>query len=138
MIDQQEVLRTHAFIILLLRGLPGAGKSTLGEALGLPCVAADDFRPEGPYDPADSPAAHAACLAAAERFCEQGRSFAVANTFVREWEMEPYYQLAARHSYRVYSVIVENRHGGAPNPPVPWHVVQSMRKRFAIQLGKKQ
>jgi hypothetical protein len=35
----------------------------------------------------------------------------VSNTFTTEKEMKPYYELAEKYGYRVYSLIVENRHG---------------------------
>jgi len=38
--------------------------------------------------------------------------FGIANTFTQQWELEPYYALANRYGIRVYSLIVENRHGG--------------------------
>ena len=38
------------------------------------------------------------------------REIVVSNTFTMEWEMEPYYELAKKYGYKVFSIIVENRH----------------------------
>jgi hypothetical protein len=62
------------------------------------------------------------------------RKIAVSNTFTMEWEMQPYYDLAKEHGYRVYSLIVENRHGGVNEHGVPEEKLVQMKKRFEIRL----
>jgi hypothetical protein len=87
--------------LFLVRGLPGVGKSTLGRSLGL-TFAADDFftRADGTYafDPAQLAAAHADCQDRVMRALavDQIRKVVVANTFSQRWELEPYFQIAAR------------------------------------------
>lgn len=58
----------------------------------------------------------------------------VSNTFTQEWEMEPYFKLAEKYGYTVFSVIVENRHGGKNEHGVPEEKVQVMKDRFQIKL----
>ena len=58
----------------------------------------------------------------------------VSNTFTQEWEMKPYFELAEKYGYRVYSLIVENRHGGVNEHGVPEDKLDIMRKRFEISL----
>ena len=58
----------------------------------------------------------------------------VSNTFTQEWEMKPYYELAEKYGYRVYSIVVENRHGGKNVHNVPDEAIDKMRKRFEIKL----
>ncbi len=58
----------------------------------------------------------------------------VSNTFTQEWEMEDYYKLAEKYGYRVYSLIVENRHGGVNEHGVPDDKLQQMKDRFQISL----
>jgi len=58
----------------------------------------------------------------------------VSNTFTQEWEMEPYFKLAEKYGYTVFSVIVENRHGGKNEHGVPEEKVQVMKNRFQIKL----
>jgi hypothetical protein len=58
----------------------------------------------------------------------------VSNTFTQEWEMQPYFDLAEKHGYRVYSLIVENRHGGVNEHGVPEDKLKLMKKRFETKL----
>jgi hypothetical protein len=58
----------------------------------------------------------------------------VSNTFTQEWEMKPYFDLAEKHGYRVYSLIVENRHGGVNEHGVPEDKLEIMKKRFETKL----
>jgi phenolic acid decarboxylase len=58
----------------------------------------------------------------------------VSNTFTQEWEMEAYYKLAEMYGYRVYSLIVENRHGGVNEHGVPQETLTKMRDRFEVKL----
>jgi hypothetical protein len=48
--------------------------------------------------------------------------------------MKPYFDLAEKHGYRVYSLIVENRHGGVNEHEVPEDKLEIMKKRFEIFL----
>ena len=59
---------------------------------------------------------------------------AVSNTFTQEWEMKPYFELAEKYGYMVFSVIVENRHGGVNQHNVPEEKIEQMKNRFEIKL----
>jgi hypothetical protein len=48
--------------------------------------------------------------------------------------MEAYYKLAERYGYKVFSIIVENRHDGVNQHGVPDDKLQQMRERFEIKL----
>jgi plasmid replication initiation protein len=58
----------------------------------------------------------------------------VSNTFTQEWEMEKYYKLAEKYGYRVYSLIIENRHDGINEHNVPSDKIEQMRNRFEVKL----
>jgi hypothetical protein len=58
----------------------------------------------------------------------------VSNTFTQEWEMQPYYDLAEKHGYKVYSLVVENRHGGVNEHGVPEDKLEIMKNRFEVKL----
>jgi predicted aldo/keto reductase-like oxidoreductase len=58
----------------------------------------------------------------------------VSNTFTQEWEMQPYYDLAKEYGYMVFSIIVENRHGGKNVHNVPEDKINQMRDRFQVKL----
>jgi len=48
--------------------------------------------------------------------------------------MKPYFDLAEKHGYRVYSLIVENRHGGVNEHGVPEDKLEIMKNRFEVKL----
>lgn len=61
-------------------------------------------------------------------------SIAVSNTFTQEWEMEPYIDMAAMHGHRVFSLIVENRHGGQNVHNVPASSIEKIRNSFQVSI----
>jgi hypothetical protein len=62
------------------------------------------------------------------------QKIAVSNTFTQEWEMDAYYELAKQYGYRVFSLIVENRHGGVNEHGVPEDKLELMKNRFEVKL----
>jgi predicted kinase len=124
--------------LILLRGLPGAGKSTLAKVFGVNHIEADMFfMKDGEYkfDPTLLKSAHNWCHDVVEHWMETGiEPIIVSNTFTQEWEMDFYYTLANQYDYQVHSVIVENRHGGVNEHGVPAEKIEQMKNRFQIKL----
>jgi predicted kinase len=124
--------------LFLLRGVPGAGKSTLAKSLGGSHMEADKyFEYEGKYefDASKLKEAHAWCRNAVTVWMTNSvEKVVVSNTFTMEFEMQPYYDLAEKYGYRVYSLIVENRHGGVNEHGVPEEKLIEMKSRFEIKL----
>lgn len=123
--------------LFLLRGLPGAGKSTLARSIGGHHVEADQyFMDSGTYrfNTSRLKDAHKWCKIICEEFMEMELRITVSNTFTQEWEMQPYYHLAEKYGYRVYSLIVENRHRGVNEHGVPEEKLVQMKNRFEVQL----
>jgi len=127
--------------LVLVRGLPGSGKTTFARTLGskYPTWSADDYfaGPGGAYlfDPTRLGEAHRWCQARVEESMEWNlEQIFVANTFTTEKEMKPYQELAEKHGYVVFSVIVENRHGGRSVHGVPDETLASMKSRFSVRL----
>lgn len=129
--------------LFLLRGLPGSGKTTLANQLCGSLVEADRYfmvYGEYKFDASKLKEAHAWCKEQVQNWMEtNGRGFdvpriVVSNTFTQEWEMKPYYDLAREHGYMVFSLIVENRHGGKNVHNVPEDKIEQMRKRFEVIL----
>ena len=129
--------------LFLLRGLPGSGKSTLAKSLGGFHVEADMFfMKDGEYrfDGSKLKDAHEWCqnevnLAMILNHTTGANNKIVAsNTFTHEWEMKAYTDLAESYDYNVFSLIVENRHGGVNDHGVPEEALTRMRNRFEIKL----
>lgn len=123
--------------LILLRGLPGAGKSTLAEALSYPSYEADDWFHlfnDGKFDGALLGAAHAWCQEQTRMSLKAGYSVIVSNTSTAEWEVDVYSKLADECGARLISLIVENRHGGESIHNVPSSTIDKMRERFSVKL----
>ena len=129
--------------IILLRGIPGAGKSTLAGVIskGDPSiiVSADMFfeDEDGNYkfNARDLPYAHKWSRNQVEFMMnDEYPLIIVANTFVMEWEFKEYYELASKYGYRVHSVICENRHGSKSIHDVPADKIEIMRGNFQVKI----
>ena len=135
--------------LYIVRGLPGSGKSTLALSLVnhdfLVCEADKYFidKETGEYrfDAKLIKNAHEWCRKTVEQYMEDNQAndqfytrIAVSNTFTMEWEMEPYFELAKTYGYKVFSIVVENRHGGKDIHNVPQAALDAMEKRFEVKL----
>lgn len=132
----------------LLRGLPGSGKTTLGNELfrlysrlkeSVQHISADDYftAPDGTYKyvSADIGKAHEYCQNRVYQACRTSHDVViVSNTLTREFELEPYLNMAAEYHYRVVSLVVENRHGNPSIHDVPEKTMDKMRERFQVKL----
>lgn len=125
--------------LIIVRGASGSGKTTLSNLLalsaGYPVVSADDYFIDnnGEYNwrAEKLRAAHQYCQdAVAKHMTENKEMIFVANTFTKEWEMKPYFQLAKENQYKVFSIIVENRHQNKNVHGVPEAKVNEMRNNI--------
>lgn len=125
--------------LILLRGICGAGKSSFAKTLGGVHFEADmyftDVNGNYNFDPTKLKLAHNWCLIQTQKaMCDEKPRIIISNTFTQEWEMELYYKFAKEEGYRVYSIIVENRHGGVNEHGVPEEKLNLMEKRFDVKL----
>lgn len=125
-------------VLIIIRGIPGCGKSTFANLIGSFICTADDYHMvDGKYDwkPENAGSAHVKCQKKVEWGMTEGISkIVVANTTTTKKELKPYYDLAEKYGYTVFSVIVENRHNGVNEHNVPEETLNRMRERFDIQL----
>jgi predicted kinase len=124
--------------LVLVRGISGSGKTTFASLLGRAICSADDYLiTDGKYEweAWKLKRAHDWCLRKCERFMKAGISpTVVCNTSPRKRDLAPYYALAEKYGFRVFSIIVENRHGGKNDHDVPDSALEKQEKRFDIKL----
>ena len=126
----------------IIRGLPGAGKSTVArhmfnEVSQLYFEADQYFYDEmGNYnfDVKKLDAAHKQCFDKTEAALKDYRDVIVSNTFTTEKEIKSYKKLADKYEAVFISLIVENRHGNKSVHDVPEETMKRMRNRFSIKL----
>lgn len=133
--------------LILLRGIPGSGKTSFAKTIwsDYVIVEADKFfEKDGEYkfDPTKLKDAHQWCKDTVEQFMKDNElnhqfypEIVVSNTFTQEWEMQPYIDLAEKYGYKVFSLIVENRHGNKSVHNVPDETIKKMIDRFEIKLN---
>ncbi len=80
--------------IVLIRGLPGSGKSTMAKSMAGYLHFESDmfFVTDGhyAYDALKIRQAHDWCEASAKAAIEEGKNVVVSNTFMKKWELQPY------------------------------------------------
>lgn len=117
--------------LVIIRGLPGSGKSTMASVLkllGYKHFEADMFfvGKDGVYrhDSARIKDAHAWCQSEVRGALMKGQRVVVCNTFTQPWEMQPYFNM--RVSVQIFEAGGNwiNQHG------VPMDKVSAMRDRW--------
>ena len=130
--------------LILLRGLPGSGKSTaakLFQGSGYSSHYEADMyfineeTGEYQFDPSKLKLAHNWCAIQTQKaMVDEIPTIVISNTFTQEWEMDNYRELAKMHDYQVFTLIVENRHGGVNVHGVPDDKLKAMEERFELKL----
>jgi predicted kinase len=124
--------------LILVRGIPGSGKSTFAKLLGGNHFESDMyFNKDGEYkfDPSKLKDAHEWCKDAVRTsMIWDIEKIVVSNTFSQDWEMQPYFELAKEYDYMVHVLIKENRHEGKNVHNVPEEKLEQMKNRFELKL----
>jgi len=129
--------------LIILRGLPGSGKTTLASVLSeegtYPVFSVDDYFTDenGHYEFRfqENHLAYKQCEEGVRTAMQQGApKIILHNTFTIEWEMEPYFKLASEHDYRLHVLTVENRHGSSNVHDIPEEHIERMRAKYAVNL----
>lgn len=129
--------------LILLRGLPGSGKSTLAALLSengkYPVTSIDSYftneKGEYVFNHLENHLAYKQCEQQTEKYMTEKREkIFVDNTFTLDWEMEPYFKLAARYGYRLHVVTVENYHEGKNIHAITDEQVRKMAEKYRVKL----
>jgi len=127
-------------ILYCVRGVAGSGKSTFAKTLGGKHYEADMYfidpiSGEYKFDGSKIKLAHEWCQNRVEGdMILNMDKIVVSNTFTQEWELEKYFELAKKYGYKVFTIIVENRHGGTNVHNVPEDKIEQMKNRFEVKL----
>jgi len=125
--------------LIILRGVPGSGKTTLAHLISEYVCSADDYvyNEDGEYvwTPERVYVAHKKC----QTKCKYGMELkiskiVISNTSPKTRDLKPYMKLAEEFGYQVHTVIVENRHGGTNSHNVSEEHIENMKKNFNIKL----
>lgn len=121
--------------LVLIRGLPGSGKSTMAKALaraGFEHFEADTYHlnNKGDYcfDRANVKAAHEWCQKETRKALEDGKRVVVSNTFTQLWEMAPYFEMAK--ALGIEPNVLEAKGNWQNVHNVPAEVMEQMRTRW--------
>ena len=130
--------------LILLRGLPGSGKTTLAKILSeegkYPVHSVDRYFTDAQtgsyfFEFDKNHLAYKQCQEHTEQSMQQGlEKIFIDNTFTLEWELEPYFKLAAQYKYRVFVITVENRHGGKNTHQVSDEQIEKMAAKYKVVL----
>ena len=134
--------------LIILRGLPGSGKSTLANVLSegdkYPVLSIDDYftnseTGEYKFEFSENHLAYKSCEEHAKSLMQKGEDKVfLDNTFTLEWEMEPYFKLAAENNYQVFVVTVENRHGSGNIHDISNEQLKKMAEKYKVVLFGNQ
>lgn len=133
-------------ILWFVRGVSGAGKSTVAKALReqLPfgCgTEADDFRyidGEYAWDKVPNYIAHRKCYDTAKEYLTDGRqNVVVSNTSTRTKDVRKYKNLADEFGYLFISIVVENYHETGNTHGVPEDTLVDMENKLRNSIKLK-
>lgn len=130
--------------LILLRGLPGSGKTTLAKILSenntYPVFSVDDYftnKKTGEYifNFQDNHLAYKQCEELTKDAMQQQLSkIFVHNTFTIDWELEAYFKLASKFNYNLFVVTVENYHHNKNTHEVSDEQLQKMAEKYKVKL----
>jgi predicted kinase len=129
--------------LILLRGLPGAGKSTLAKLLSengkYPVFSIDDYfeNADGEYHFRfqENHLAYEQCRYNTEMAMKNNlQKIFIAHTFTINWEMKPYFELAEAYHYNLHIATVENHHGNKSKHAIPHEQLLKMAAKYSVKL----
>ena len=130
--------------LILLRGLPGSGKTTLAKELcengKYPVFSVDDYfthssTNEYKFEFDKNHLAYKKCEDnVKQKMIKKSPKIFIDNVFSLEWEMEPYFKLASEFNYRIFVVTVENRHKNKNIHKISEDQIKKMAEKYKVIL----
>ncbi|MCP4322780.1 MAG: ATP-binding protein [Psychromonas sp.] len=121
-------------LLTLLRGLPGSGKSTLATQMDAIHLEADMYFVDKnglySFDPTQLKQAHSWCQSQCELHLKQRQSVVIANTFVKQWEMKVYRDLAKQYNAKLVIKTCTGKYQSIHN--VPADTIKKMEKQWQV------
>ena len=129
--------------LILLRGLPGAGKTAFARLISenntYPFFSVDDYFTDQngiyKFEFSENHKAYAQCISHVENALVQGFSKVIVhNTFTMMWELEPYFNLAKKYHCVLHVLTVEHYHNGANSHDVSKEQLKKMAEKYQVKL----
>jgi predicted kinase len=130
--------------LILLRGLPGSGKSTLAAILSssgkFPVHSVDHYFTDSvtrvyEFDYTKNHLAYRQCEERTRTsMAEKCEIIFIDNTFTMDWEMKPYFEMAAEYEYSVFVITVENYHGKSNIHYISRDQLEKMAEKYKVKL----
>jgi predicted kinase len=129
--------------LIVLRGLPGSGKTTLAQVLSeskWPVFSVDGYftnKETGEYyfEYNKNHLAYRHCQEQVEAAMQANtEKIFVDNAFTLEWELQPYFELAAANGYSIFVLTVEHRHQGVNTHGVSHDQLKRMAEKYKVVL----
>jgi predicted kinase len=126
-------------MLIIVRGLPGSGKSTYGKKLGCYHVESDMYfviNGEYVFDHRRLSAAHIFCAKAVRKALEHGMDVCVSNTFTQYWEVAPYITMADEMKVPYKIVELQTQFGNIHGVPEEKFIAMTARWEDFTTFGE--